>query len=359
MATRISTQAPTMARIAQMMHNLLHVFCITETVLLMSISQTGVAQINMQQMPGYVSGNTLLSPNRNKTDAPVTMQTSGLMVVPEDLAKLRLAPGFLVGLNVLDDPDFTGSFRIDENGDLVLPILGTLHAAGSTASTVRSKIRDRLLDNKIMKDPQVILTVLEYTAPEVTIIGEVASPGKYPLLVPRKLVNVLALAGGPTLIAGNEIQITSGSTQTQPVIVHYSRGADSQTIENIVVNPGDTVQVKRAGIVYVLGAVNRPGGYVMQEEGTLNVLQAISLANGTSISASTGTIYLLHKKADGTEVDIAIPYKKMIHGNSANVQLHATDVLFVPTSTMKAILTNSQGIIASAASASIYAVAVH
>ncbi len=339
-----------------MMHNLLHKFCVAVVVLLMSIPQTGVAQINMQQMPGYSSGSTSLSTNRNKTDAPVTMQTSGFMAVPKDLTKLRLAPGFLVGLNVLDDPDFTGSFRIDENGDLVLPILGTFHVAGSTATTVRSKIRERLLGNGIMMDPQVILTVLEYTAPEVTIIGEVASPGKYPLLVPRKLVDILALAGGLTLIAGNEVQITSGSTEIKPILVHYSKNSNPQTIENIVVNPGDTVQVKRAGIVYVLGAVNRPGGYVMQEEGTLNVLQAISLANGTSIAASTGTIYLLHKNADGTEVDIAIPYKKIIHGNSTNVQLHATDVLFVPTSTMKAILTNSQAVLSSAASSTIYAV---
>jgi polysaccharide biosynthesis/export protein len=351
---RISIQVPTMGRIAQMMHNLLRVVCVTVVVLLMSIPQIVNAQINMQQMPGYSSGSTSLSTNRNKTDAPVTMQTSGLMAVPEDLAKLRLAPGFLIGLNVLDDPDFTGSFRVDENGDLVLPILGTFHVAGSTATTVRSKIRKRLLENGIMMDPQVILTVLEYTAPEVTIIGEVASPGKYPLLVPRKLVDVLALAGGPTLIAGNEVQITSSNTQTKPIVVHYSKGSNPNTIENILVHSGDTVQVKRAGIVYVLGAVNRPGGYVMQEEGTLNVLQAISLASGTSISASTGTIYLLRKNEDGTEVDIAIPYKKMIHGNSANVQLHATDVLFVPTSTMKAILTNSQGIMASAASATIY-----
>jgi polysaccharide export outer membrane protein len=124
------------------------------------------------------------------------------------------------------------------------------------------------------------------------------------------------------------------------------------------VNPGDTVQVKRAGIVYVLGAVNRPGGFVMQEEGTLRVLQAISLASGTSIAASTRTIYLLRRNADGTEVDIAVPYKKIANGSSADMQLRATDVLFVPTSTFKAVLTNSQGILTSAASATIYSVAM-
>jgi polysaccharide export outer membrane protein len=120
------------------------------------------------------------------------------------------------------------------------------------------------------------------------------------------------------------------------------------------VKPGDTVQVKRAGIVYVLGAVNRPGGFVMQEEGTLNVLQAISLASGTSTTASTSTIYLLRRNADGTVVYIALPYKKIANGKSADMQLRATDVLYVPTSTFKAVMTNSQGILTSAASATIY-----
>ena len=105
----------------------------------------------------------------------------------------------------------------------------------------------------------------------------------------------------------------------------------------MIVNPGDTVQMKRAGIVYVLGAVNRPGGYVMQEEGTLNVLQAVSLANGTSIAASSGTIYVLRRNADGTEV-IAVPYQKISRGKSADIQLHPTDVLFVPSSAIKSVL---------------------
>jgi protein involved in polysaccharide export with SLBB domain len=97
----------------------------------------------------------------------------------------------------------------------------------------------------------------------------------------------------------------------------------------------------------------------MQEDGTLNVLQAISLANGTTVAAKDSTIYLLRREADGTEVNIALPLKKISRGKRADVQLHATDVLYAPTSTMKAILTNGQGILASAASASIYAAAVY
>jgi polysaccharide export outer membrane protein len=322
------------------------------SALLIAFAEAGVAQMDMQQRIASASG---ASTNRKLPDAATAMRNSGLLVVPADFSQLKLAPGFLLSLNVLDDSDFAGTFRVDEQGDIFLPVLGKLHVADETVAEIRGQIRRKLLDDRILKDPQVDLSIQEYTAPQVTIIGEVASPGKYPLLIPHSLVDVLALAGGTTITAGNEVLITHGNAGADPVLVHYSKATNPDAVRGTIVQPGDTVQVKRAGIVYVLGAVNRPGGFVMQEEGTLNVLQAISLANGTSVTASTRTIYLLRHNADGTEVDIAVPYKKIANGKNTDMQLRATDVLYVPTSMLKAALTNSQAILTSAASASIYA----
>jgi polysaccharide biosynthesis/export protein len=332
--------------------------------LLLAFVETSVAQVGIQQMSGASNGgsssqaSSMSSMSANRSGAAASAGSSGLTVVPPDFARLRLAPGFLVALNVLDDPDFVGTFRIDQQGDIALPILGIMRVAGETVPEARAQIQKRLMDGEILKDPQVNLLVLEYTAPEVTIIGEVAGPGRYPLLVPRRLVDVLALAGGTTVAAGNEVQITRGGADADPIVVHYSKATDPKTIADVVVRPGDVVQVKRAGIVYVLGAVTRPGGYVMQEDGTLTVLQAISLANGTSLPAAVDKIYLLRRNADGTRATVAIPLTKMSRGKHADVQLRATDVLYVPMSKVKSILLNSQGILASAASASIYATAI-
>jgi polysaccharide biosynthesis/export protein len=328
--------------------------------LLLPFACRSIAQNDMQAPTRFSTMNS--APSKiSIQDQPDTseMRTSGLMVVPEDFAKLKLAPGFLLSLNVLDDPDLVGTFRIDQHGDLSLPILGTMHVAGETVSDARVQIQNVLLKNQILKDPQVNLTVLEYTVPEVTIMGEVASPGRYPLLVSRSLVDVLALAGGPTLTAGNQVQITRGSADAQPILVDYSRATDPQEVSKVMVDPGDAVFVKRAGIVYVLGAVNRPGGYVMQEEGTLNVLQAISLANGTAIAANTGTIHLLRRNDQGSVVDTPLSYKKLVRGQTGDVQLHARDIVYVPTDKIKAIFSNGSSILAAASSASIYAVAVH
>jgi polysaccharide export outer membrane protein len=334
--------------------------------LLISFTAAGVAQVGTQQMPGSSNGISSYGSSpagaagQNRSEASVGVDGPGLKMVPEDFAKLPLAPGFLVSLTVLDDPDLVGAFRVDQNGDIAPPVLGTMHVAGKTVSEARVQIRNKLLEDQILKDPQVNLTVIEYTSPEVTVVGEVTVPGKYPLLTPRTLVDVLALAGGTTVTAGNEVQITRGSTNAEPItksiLVHYSRATDPDAVKQAIVNPGDTVLVKRAGIVYVLGAVTRPGGYVMQEEGTLNVLQAISLANGAALAAKTGEIHILRRDDRGAVTDIRLSYGKLTHGQSQEVQLHAQDVLYVPINKVKAVLTNGSSILAGTASASIYAV---
>jgi polysaccharide biosynthesis/export protein len=331
---------------------------IVTTIIGVSACSTAIAQSAPQTFGFPDPGSDSWKSARSSAETQATLN-SALRVVPEDFAKLKLAPGFLVRLSVLDDPDFAGQYRVDEEGNISVPILGSLHVAGLTADEARKQLCKRLVDSEILKSPQVSLTVLEYTAPQVTIIGEVASPGKYPLLQPASFIDVLALAGGPTRLAGNEVQITPGDNKASPALVHYSKASDAKTVADVIVHPGDTVQVKRAGIVYVLGAVNRPGGYIMQEEGTLNVLQAISLANGTSIAASVKNVYLLRHNPDGTEVYMELQYKKITQGKVADLRLHATDVLFVPTSKMKSIFTSSQSILASAASASIYAGAIY
>ena len=329
-------------------------------ILLASASSSALAQITMQQMPGYSRGPaSSAATSRNKAGVPMAQPTPDLRSVPEDIANMKLAPGFLLSLNVLDDPDFSGNYRVNEQGKITVPVLGGLDVAGETTTEAQQQIRQQLLKRQILNDPQVIVNVVEYTTADVNILGEVTSPGKYPLLASRKLIDVLALAGGPTLLAGNDIEITSLAKPDSATSVRYSRGADPKTIENVIVHPGDTVEVKRAGIVYVLGAVTRPGGYVMQENGSLSVLQAIALANGTSPAASTKKIYLLRRNPDGTSVDIALSYKGITKGKYSDFQLHATDVLFVPTNAVKSAFMNTQNVLASAASASIYAVAIY
>lgn len=275
--------------------------------------------------------------------------------VPKDFVDLRLGPGFLVGLNVLDDTDFVGEFRVDPQGYLPLPIIGSVHVGGETASEARAQITQVLLDKKILLNPQVNLSVLEYVAPQVILQGEVAIPGTYSLLAPRKLVDVLALGGGLTLLAGNQVVIAHGNSALPPEIVSYSKASDPSLVENVMVQPGDTVQVRRAGVVYVLGAVVRPGGYVMQEDGKLNVLQAITLAFGSTPAASDD-IFILHQGEHGNNIETTFSYKQLREDKQMNIELAATDVVYLRPSTIKTILSVNSALLSAAASASVYGV---
>ncbi len=300
-------------------------------------------------------GNT---PNDGRIDPSLQKQrlTSSTSIAPEDLASLVLAPGFLLNIDILDEPDITGSFRVDNAGNLMLPIVGPFHVAGQTVSEAKQGLQKKLLEDKLLLDPQVTINVVEYSAPQVTILGQVSNPGRYPLLAPHNLIDVLALAGGPTITAGNEVKITRASNpKADPELVHYSRETDRNAVNDVIVNPGDTVQVQMAGIVYVLGAVNKPGGYVMQEGGTLSVLQALSLANGANINFAGGTVHIVRSNSDGSTVDIPVSMKHLYGGETGPVLLQAKDIVYVPTNRAKMMFTNVQGLLAAAASASIYA----
>ena len=304
-------------------------------------------------------------PGRGQTEAQqwmtsgktaTTARTGQLATIPADFERLVIAPGFLLGLNVLDDPDFSGEFRVDEKGAIALPVLGYVTVSGKTADEARVAIRERLLDEKILNNPQVQLSIIEYTSPGVTIVGEVSAPGKYPLVAPRRLVDVLTMAGGPTVLAGHEVEISDPSSSEGHFAVQYGRGTDPRQVDNVLVNPGTTLLVKRAGVVYILGSVNRPGGYVMQEEGRLSLLEAVSLASGTSQAASMRKIVLLRKNADGTSTKSELPYGQIVKGKIADVDLRASDILYFPASGIKAALINTQSVLSSVATASIYRV---
>lgn len=326
-----------------------------------SISVRLAAQTDMQQtvnsaqtMKVTAGGNA----NVNSINSE-SMMHQGPAMVPAHFAQLRLAQGFLLSLNVLDDTDFAGEFRVDDAGNMVLPELGSIHVAGKTVPEAREEITKDLLDRGILKDPQVELNVVEYTAPQVTVLGAVATPGVFPLLAPEGLGDVLALAGDTTILAGDKIEITTPNGGGDSKTVQYSRGMDTKQLDSTVIHPGDTIQVTRAGVVYVLGGVNKPGGYVMQENGNLSVLQAISIAGGTALTASVKSIYIMRKNSDNTTAWLELPYRKMTQGKLADVQLQTNDVVYVPTSRFKATVMSAQSIFASTASASIYATAIY
>ena len=225
-----------------------------------------------------------------------------LMTVPEDFAGLKLAPGFLLNVQVYDEPDLSARVRVDSEGNISLPFLKTLHVGGDTVAQTKQRIEDKFRNDGILKNPQITIDVEQFATTSVTVMGEVSNPGKVELLAPHSLLDVIGMTGGETTLAGNEVEVkrpNGEGTGMTTTAYHYSRGDDGSAIRDVMVKPGDTVIVKRAGIVYVLGGVNRPGGYAMQENGELNVAQAISLAQGLVMQAKVNGLRVVQRDAAG------------------------------------------------------------
>jgi polysaccharide biosynthesis/export protein len=292
--------------------------------------------------PTGLSGNT----GRRQLSSP-------LAVIPEDFAKLRLSPGFLLNMEVYDTPELSSELRVDSTGNVTIPMIGKVHVQGETVPEAAAAIQKLLLDDKILNNPQVTINILQYSAENVTVLGEVHNPGRLQLLAPHTLAEVIAEAGGETEYAGSSVEILRPDNGTShSTTVHYSRNNADSSASQFSVLPGDTVTVRRAGIVYVLGAVNRPGGYLMQENGELNVTQAIALAYGTDLQAGVGTIRLIRKLPDGKVREIDVPLRDIQKGKVAPPTLQAEDIVYVPVSKLKTVLT--AGLINSATAAAIY-----
>jgi polysaccharide biosynthesis/export protein len=304
------------------------------------------AALSAQNMPSTnlpapkVGGQSSFDAASPGTDTPTLRHRLPLVSpVPEDFATLKIGPGFLLSMEVYDTPEYSLDLRVDSNGDVTIPLAGNVHVGDLTLVEASHKLAAALRDAKILNDPRVNLNVEEYAGTEITVLGEVRNPGRLEMLAPKHLDDVVAMAGGETEYAGKEIEIRHGTgSEPRSVVVSYSRNSKDHTLSETLVRPGDTVTVKRAGIVYVLGAVNRPGGYVMQENGDLNVTEALALAYGTSMPAAISSMRLIRKIDDGRVEEIPIDYHGMMQGKIPPLHLQAEDVIYVPVSKTKVFL---------------------
>lgn len=307
-------------------------------------------------LPNADGGNSTFAVSSRTRPASGTGSGS-LTAIPDDFAEMRLDAGVLLSVTVYNEPELTTQARVDQKGEIILPLLGAIHVQGKTMAEAQQAVQDKFVSAEILKHPQVTLNVLQYVNSDVMILGEVQSPGRYPMLAPHSLLDVIGMAGGETNLAGDTIQV-EGPAKKDPDVrtYNYIRGEDEGAIRNAMISPGDTVRVKRAGVIYVLGAVYRPGGYVMQENGSLNVAQAVSLAQGTLMQAKIGSIRVIRRQADGTLREMPVKYKKVMDGKYPPLELQAQDIVYVPVSKVKSIFTAGANIVGETSSAAIYTV---
>jgi polysaccharide biosynthesis/export protein len=271
-------------------------------------------------------------------------------------ASIKIGPGDLLEITIFDVPEMTQQVRVGADGKAELELLGNTELAGLTAQEAAETIARELRDQKFLQRPQVNVLVKEFASQGVSVMGEVQHPGVYQVLGPRSLLDVISMAGGLTNVADTRVTVKRRTGAEDKLTVKLKTDdPDTSLSNNVQVYPGDLVLVPRAGIVYVLGDVNRPGGFVMQDSGKISLLQALAQAGGASKTASLSKAVLLRKSAQGY-VTHNLDVGKIERGQESDLELGANDILFVPSNKFKSVLNSTQSIATSIGSASIYAV---
>ena len=269
---------------------------------------------------------------------------------------LLIGCGDLLSIRILDTPELEQHPRVEDSGKIPLTGAGQLEVAGLTPAQAAAKIQDALIRANFLNHPQVSVTVDQYATQYVSVIGQVKEPGTYPIATPRPIIDVIAKAGGITDLADRNITIEKRDQPTLPISYNLSNDGQNAIAHQILVGPGDTVVVSKAGIVYILGDVNKPGGFVMGNNSSqLTVLQAVAMAGGTSHSAVPSHTTLMRKMPGGQYQELPIQLSRMQQGKLPDMPMNAEDILYVPFSYLRNIAVGSSGIVASATSATIYA----
>jgi polysaccharide export outer membrane protein len=242
---------------------------------------------------------------------------------------LKLGSGDLIEISVYNVPELATKARVGNSGDVYLPLVDYVHVGELTVEEAQALIEKRLADGGFVRNPHVTIFVDESTSQGVTVLGDVNKPGIYPDVGDHKLYEIISEAGGFMQTAGRKVSIIRHG-EAQPIHITLPRNLADDLTGNVEIQPGDTITVPRAPIIYVVGDVGRPSGLLL-DSGSLTVLQALALAGGTNKTAKMGGVRIIRKGPTGmTETRVAL--KKMLEAKAPDVQLQADDILFIPVS---------------------------
>ncbi len=268
--------------------------------------------------------------------------SSSYILGPEDLITIRV----FAADDIPDKPA-----QIDNDGTVTLPMIGQVHAAGLTVEQLQANLVTAY--KKYFKNPQVTVQVNEFHSQPVSVAGNVNTPGVVQLRGNRNLMEVISQAGGLRADAGDTVLITRNLSEgaipvpgafTDPSgkysVAHIDiravmSGKDPQG--NILIKPHDVITIPRARMIYVLGNVGKPGGYVLTDNETMSISQAIAMAGGWDKTAALSSARVLRADGGAEREQIPANVKKIMENKEPDLQLRPDDILYIPNSVGKAI----------------------
>jgi polysaccharide export outer membrane protein len=274
----------------------------------------------------------------------------------------RIGPEDLIQVTIYNIPEQEARatprmvmLRVSQQGMIVAPLVGEVDVKGKTIAEVQRELGKRY--EKYIRNPQVGVMVTEYRQ-RVSVMGAVQKPGVFELTGPKTVIDMLALAGGVTERAGNQVHVyrqdEKGNRQSQVIdlmVLANSTGVisnDTQAV-NMVLQAGDVVNVPQAGMFFVDGAVGKPGSYSLGRNYTLS--QALATAGGVNVELADYSAISINRRGTGGRMEmISVDLNAVKEGKAPDPQVKPDDVVLVPMSGFKYFVRRFVGTIISGVS---------
>lgn len=214
-------------------------------------------------------------------------------------ADLPLGPGDVLKVSVYGSPDLTLETRVSEGGNISYPLIGQVPVAGLSAAAAEKKIASLLEAGNFVKKPQVNVIVTAVQSQQVSVLGAVNRPGRYPVEGKRSLIDLLAMAGGINGEGGDRLSLirTRDGKTTREEIDVIEMVRNGQLNKDYVLTGNDVLYVERAPKFYIYGEVQRPGAFRLER--SMTVVQALSAGGGLSMRGTERGMVIKRRDAEG------------------------------------------------------------
>ncbi len=297
-------------------------------------------------------GQGLGQQNRNWNE-----QIQQLSFLDRSASQYRLGAGDLIEVSIFGVEDFNYSLRIDSLGQINLPFIGSITAAGLTPTELGHELKSTL-EGRLIRNPQVSVFVKEYRSQPVFVLGAVKQPGQYQMVYQLNLIDVIAMAGGLEIERAADYALVrrrGSGTDNEGINPSRTNGESAQldVVEidlkellegedfslNIPIQGGDVIHIpeRKMELFYVVGEVTKPGAFEIPPQNDVFVSQAVTWAGGPMKTAKTDKGILVRYNGKGERQEMAVNFSDIIQGKKSDFLVQANDIIFIPGSTAKSL----------------------
>jgi len=284
-----------------------------------------------------------------QVNPPVTITTDPAILYPGN-RDIYLAYQDVISIHLYGSADYAPTARVGLDGTIQLPLIGTLKVEGLTLHQVQDMVSEELVKAGMYRDPQVSVQIVESPNQICTVVGEVH--GIVPILGERRLYDVLAAVGSGSggsavttvVVGGGGLPSTASHVITinrigvpEPITVDLGTDPAKSALANIPIFPRDTIIVPRVGVVYLLGAFKTQGAIPLAQNSPMTLMKVAALTGGTGFEGVNDDLRIIRSVGLQRQV-IRVDIKKIINGKAPDPVLQAEDIVFLPSSPMKAAI---------------------